>query len=125
MVNDRDDRHQECTYLLERLPGPLLVPTTVATEVCLLLQRRRGTRAELAVLSDLRAGHYTLIESLSTDLDRVTALVDKYDDLPLDTVDASVVVMAERLQISTIVTLDRRDFGTVRPAHLPAFTLLP
>src|SRR4029077_20136364 len=29
-------------------PGPLLVPTTVFTEVCMLVERRRGTRAELA-----------------------------------------------------------------------------
>jgi uncharacterized protein len=44
LTNDRDNRHHECVALLERLPGPLLVPATVATEVCLLLERRRGTR---------------------------------------------------------------------------------
>lgn len=33
VINDRDDHHQECKYLLERLPGPLLIPATVATEV--------------------------------------------------------------------------------------------
>lgn len=31
--------------LSERLPGPLLIPATVATEVCILLERRRGTYA--------------------------------------------------------------------------------
>jgi predicted nucleic acid-binding protein len=39
VVNDRDDHHEKCRYLLERLPGPLLIPTTVATEVCLMLER--------------------------------------------------------------------------------------
>ena len=68
MINDRDDRHQECRQLLERLPGPLLVPTTVATEACILLERRRGSRAEQLFLEDLRVGHFTLIESLSVDL---------------------------------------------------------
>lgn len=125
VINDRDDHHRECMYLLERLPGPLLIPATVATEVCLMLERRRGTYAELAFLSDVRAGRYTLIESLSVDLDRVAELVEKYDDLPLGTVDASVVALAERLNITTVVTLDRRDFGIVRPAHVPALTLLP
>jgi uncharacterized protein len=43
-------------HLLERLPGPLLIPATVATEVCLMLELRRGTYAELAFLSDVRAG---------------------------------------------------------------------
>ena len=111
--------------LLERVPGPLLIPATVATEVCLMLERRRGTYAELAFLADVRAGRYTLIESLSADLDRVAELVEKYDDLPLGTVDASVVALAERLNITTVVTLDRRDFSIVRPAHVPALTLLP
>lgn len=59
VINDRDDHHQECKYLLERLPGPLLIPATVATEVCLMLERRRGTYAELAFLSDVRAGRCT------------------------------------------------------------------
>ena len=79
----------------------------------------------MAFLSDVRAGRYTLIESLSADLARVAELVGKYDDLPLGTVDASVIALAERLNITTVVTLDRRDFGTVRPAHVPALSLLP
>jgi uncharacterized protein len=125
IINDRDDHHQECKYLLERLPGPLLIPATVATEVCLMLERRRGTYAELAFLSDVQAGRYTLIESLSADLARIAQLVEKYDDLPLGTVDASVVALAERLNITTVVTIDRRDFSIVRPAHVSALTLLP
>lgn len=125
LINDRDSHHQECRYLLERLPGPLLIPATVATEVCLLLERRRGTRAELAFLTDISTGRYTLIESLTADLDRVAELVAKYDNLPLGTVDASVIALAERLNITTVATLDRRDFSTVRPAHVPMLTLLP
>lgn len=125
VVNDRDDYHQECRYLLERLPSPLLIPATVATEVCLLLERRRGTRAEMAFIADIRAGRYTLIESLSADLNRIAELVAKYDDLPLGTVDASVIALAERLNITTVITLDRRDFSIVRPIHTPALTLLP
>jgi uncharacterized protein len=90
-----------------------------------MLERRRGTYAELAFLSDVRAGRYTLIESLSADLERIAELVAKYDDLPLGTVDASVIALAERLNITTVVTIDRRDFGIVRPVHVAALTLLP
>lgn len=66
-----------------------------------------------------RAGRYTLIESLSVDLDRVAELVAKYDDLPLDTGDASVIALAEQLNIATVATLDRRDLSIMRPAHVP------
>lgn len=125
MINDRDDRHDQCKQLLERLDEQLLVPTTVATEACILLERRRGSHAEQLFLQDLRAGNFTLIESLSTDLDRVSDLVKQYSNLPLGTVDASVIALAERLRITTVVTLDKRDFGTVRPAHTQQLTLLP
>lgn len=76
-------------------------------------------------LEDLRVGHFTLIESFSVDLRRVADLVKQYSNLPLGTVDASVIALAERLQITMIATLDKRDFSTVQPAHVPAFTLLP
>jgi len=110
---------------LELLPGPLLIPATVATEVCILLERRRGTYAELAFLSDVRAGRYTLIESLSVDLERVAELVAKYHDLPLGTVDASVIALAERLNITTVVTPRPPRLQHRSPAPRARATLLP
>jgi uncharacterized protein len=56
---------------------------------------------------------------------RIAELVATYGDLPLGTVDASVVAAAERLDITDIATVDRRHFGVVRPGHTDAFTLLP
>ena len=38
---------------------------------------------------------------------------------------ASVVTLAEQLEIGEIATLDRRHFSVVRPRHVDAFTLLP
>jgi len=60
-----------------------------------------------------------------TDWLRIAELVSIYRDLPLGTVDASVVAAGERLQISQVATLDRRHFTIVRPAHIEAFELLP
>lgn len=48
-----------------------------------------------------------------------------YRELPLGTVDASVVAAAERLDVTEVATLDRRDFGVVRPQHTEGFVLLP
>ena len=83
LLNDRDDHHTRCRELLVNHPGPLVVPTTVFTQVCMLAERRRGTRAELAFLADVRAGLFTLLETASADLDRIAELVDTYADLPL------------------------------------------
>ena len=59
------------------------------------------------------------------DYARAIELVEKYADLPLDLVDASVIAIAERLEQDTIATLDRRHFSVVRPSHIEAFTLVP
>lgn len=125
LLNDRDDHHERCREFLANHPGPLLVPSTVFTEVCMLAERRRGTRAELAFLADVRAGLFTLLESTSADLDRIAELVATYSDLPLGTVDASVIALTERLNLPAVATLDHRHFSIVRPRHVPALALLP
>jgi uncharacterized protein len=52
-------------------------------------------------------------------------LVLRYNDLPLGTVDASVVAAAERLAINEVATLDQRHFMVVRPRHTKMFEILP
>jgi predicted nucleic acid-binding protein len=111
--------------LLESHPGPLLVPTLVVTEVAYLLASRLGAEAEVRFLADLAAGNLISEAVAAEDWLRIAELVGRYRCLPLGTVDASVVAAAERLQLSQIATLDRRHFTVVRPAHVPAFELLP
>lgn len=124
LVNDRDEHHERCREFLETHPGPLLLPATVFTEVCLLLERRRGTQAKLAFLADVRAGRFRLVD-VEPDLERIAELVERYSDLPLGTVDASVVALTERLELPEVATLDHRDFSVVRPRHTTALVLLP
>lgn len=60
-----------------------------------------------------------------TDWERIAELVERYADLGLGGVDASVVAVAERLHVREIATLDHRDFSVVRPRNVDAFELLP
>jgi predicted nucleic acid-binding protein len=46
---------------------------------------------------------------------RIAELVAEYRDLPLGTVDASVIAAAERLDVTEVAMLDRRHFSVVRP----------
>ena len=48
-----------------------------------------------------------------------------YSDLPLGFVDASIVAMAERLAFDTVLTVDRRHFGVVRPRHVERLRVVP
>lgn len=97
----------------------------MVTEVAYLLETRLGADAEVRFLGDLAAGNFTTDPVPPSDWLRIAELVAEYRDLPLGTVDASVIASAERLQIATIATLDRRHFSVVRPAHVTAFEILP
>lgn len=75
-------------------------------------------------LGDLGAGLITVEPVHAADWLRMAELVWQYRDLPLGTVDASIVTAAERLRIGSLATLDRRHFSVVRPRHAPAFDLV-
>lgn len=97
----------------------------VVSEVAYLARTRIGTRSEVRFLQDLAEGTLDVLPVEAEDWPRIIELTWRYQNLPLGTVDASAVVLAERLGISQIATLDRRDFSAVRPAHVEAFELLP
>lgn len=123
---DADDRHHaESLDLLLHHPGPLVVPVLVITEVVYLIGSRLGPDAEVRFLGDLAAGDFTIAPVMAGDWLRIAELVSRYRDLPLGTVDSSVVATAERLRINRIATLDRRHFSIVRPNHIDSFELLP
>jgi predicted nucleic acid-binding protein len=97
----------------------------VVTEVVYLLSTRVGPVAEIRFLGDLAAGNLISEHVAAPDWLRMAELVRRYSDLPLGTVDASVVAAAERLSINDVATLDRRHFADVRPRHTTALNLLP
>jgi predicted nucleic acid-binding protein len=90
-----------------------------------LLGTRVGPEIEVRFLGDLAVGDLVPEHVAPADWLRIAELVAVYRDLPLGTVDASVVTVADRLGARTIATLDRRHFSVVRPAHTPAFDLVP
>ncbi len=110
--------------LLETHPGPLVVPELVITEVTYLLGTRIGADAEVRFLGDLAAGNLIPEPVAASEWLRIAELVAAYRDLPLGTVDASVVATAERLAVRDIATLDRRHFSVVQPSS-GSFNLLP
>lgn len=111
--------------MLEGYPGLILVPILVVTEVVYLLGTRLGIESEVRFLGDLAAGEVVPEPVEAGDWMRIAALVAAYRDLPLGSVDASIVAAAERLNTDKIATLDRRHFSVIRPAHMDAFELMP
>lgn len=69
-------------------------------------------------------GSATPLAPTAGDYARMAELVWQYRDLPLGAADASIVAPAEQLGVTAIATVDRRDFGIVRPRHVDAFELV-
>jgi predicted nucleic acid-binding protein len=96
----------------------------VITEVSYLIGTRLGAAAEVRFLGDLASGNLIPEPVAPEDWIRIAELVSRYQDLPLGTVDASVVTATERRSVTTVATLDRRHFTVVQTTHGP-LDLLP
>ncbi len=124
-IDADDTHHRAAVELLETHPGPLVVPALVVAEVVQLIASRVGAGAEVRFLGDLASGTFSVDHVAAADWLRIAELVWRYRDLRLGSIDASVIAAAERLDITTVATLDHRHFGVVAPAHVQALTLLP
>lgn len=122
---DRRDRNHEACANLMRDVDVLVVPAPTLVEVDQLAQRRGIPQAIVLLLDELSRGVFVLASPDIEDCVRIRDLVARYADLPLGFVDASVVTTAERLQETTVATLDRRHFSVVKPLHCERFTLVP
>jgi len=80
---------------------------------------------ESAFLTLVATGEFEHVTITAADLVRMAELVRTYADLPLGAVDASVIAVAERLNLTDVATLDLRHFTVVRPKHTAALNLLP
>ena len=123
---DTDEpRHDSCGALLRRHRGRLKVPAPVVPETAWLIESRLGSTAEARFLRLITAGELEVIDLGIDDYRRCIELIELYADLGLGLVDASVVTVAECLKVTTLATLNHRDFNVVRPRHVGAFELLP
>jgi hypothetical protein len=95
----------------------------VIAETAFLVGERMGPRIEAMLLADIAGSDITVDHVPLGEWVRIGELVARYADLPLGTVDATVVAAAERLGVTAIATTDRRHFSVVRPAHADAFEL--
>jgi len=121
---DADDGDHEASVVALSSPElRLVVPALVVAEATYFVGRRLGVTAEAAFLRGL--GSLDVEAPTAEDFARMAELVAEYADFPLGGTDASVIALAERLEASTIVTLDRRHFAAVRPRHREAFELRP
>jgi predicted nucleic acid-binding protein len=123
VVDEDDVDHARCRAVLETAEYRLIIPALVIAEATYLIGTRLGPGVEAQFLEGLTRMH---VEAPTPDdWPRIADLVKEYGDFPLGGADASIVALAERLDIEVVITLDDRHFRAVRPRHRKAFRLLP
>ena len=90
---------------------PAIVPGLVLAEVDWHLRKRRADMARL--LKEVTQGAYAYEAVTLGDVERAAQVDKKFADLGLGIVDASIVALAERLDMRRILTTDA-DFSAVR-----------
>lgn len=124
LLVETDAQHQACApiYQQQRI---IYLPQSTLGELAYMLWREGGNAFVARFLHGLADSRVELVPLTDIDIARTAELLDQYADARLDFVDASVIAVAERLDITRILTLDRRDFALVRPRHCEYLELLP
>lgn len=120
-----DPRHADVARAVAAHVGTLHLPDPVLLESSQLIAKRLGPSSEAAFIAGFARSPWRRVATTDGDLDRVVELIRRYADARLGFVDAAIVAIAERLAVTRIYTLDRRDFTLVRPRHVEAFEILP
>jgi uncharacterized protein len=109
----------------------LILSPLVVGELDHLAHRDLGFPAVMSIMDSLNQGmfdgQYRLATLSPDDLATAHQVRLKYEGLRLDLADAVGVVLADRFKTNRILTLDERDFRTIRPLGkaFEAFRILP
>ncbi len=126
LLNGKDNHHAKVSAAAKFTENDLIIlPIPIITEVTYLLQRDLGIEAVAVFLEKLSETDFVLEIPTSEDYKRSAEVLRKYNDTNIDFVDAVIVAIAERLNITKILTVDRRHFGAFKPRHCAAFEILP
>lgn len=84
------------------------------TETCHLLAHRLAPKAAETFIASGARGAFQVFALGPEHLPGIGSLMKRYQDLPMDLADASLVLLAEHLGSGRILSTDRREFGAYR-----------
>lgn len=122
-LDSADERHSRALEGLNAVSGTLMTTWPVVDEASHVLGHR-GWDYQNSLLEMIEVGSLGIAPLTKADASRMRTLMSKYRDQPMDLADASLVRVAERDGIDTIVTLDR-DFRIYRAEGIGALKIFP
>jgi predicted nucleic acid-binding protein len=123
LFDKEDDNHLLCTRVFKEIKEPLITTWPVITEAFYLLSFSPGVQDDLWEF--IERG---VVAIYNLDMDLITTcrnLMKKYQGLPMDLADATLMTVADKENISIIFTLDHKDFKVYRTKQGKHFKLLP
>jgi hypothetical protein len=121
---DRSERnHDRCVRFLKEFKGKFLTTEPVLTEAVYLLGSSIKTQ-KTCIEFILKGGAALVPQSLES-LSRAVVLMEKYNDIPMDFADATLVVLAEETAVDEVFTLDIRGFNAYRIRGKKSFKVWP
>lgn len=124
-MNSADTHHQAVRAWVDGVDDDLATTPLIVAETDHLVMRFGGVAAARGFHADLLSGAY-LVEWWRDAMASTVRVAERYGDMRLGLADASLVVLAQRLETVTIATLDERHFRAIRPLALAdTFRLMP
>ena len=122
-LDRKDPRHDDVAAFLDGFKGQLATTAAVVVEVMFFVSESPGgavSFAKLLMSSDvLVLGSFKPAQILTA-----AELMEKYSDTPMDFADATLVLLANELRVTEILTLDKRGFSTYRLGNNKSFRLV-
>ena len=122
-VEGSERQHGGCVAVLEEWRGPIVTTEAVLTETLYLVGP--SWQAQQTCLEFFFRGAFILVPPSLRSLQRVATLMEKYNDIPMDYADATLVALGEELQTNQMFTLDRRGFAAYRLRGRKPFQIFP
>lgn len=122
-LDRKDPQHDLVAAFIDRFKGQLVTTAPVVDEVMYFISESPSgpvAFAKFLINSDVRMPGPTD----PTNVLAAAELMQKYDDTPMDFADATLVLLAEELGVSEILTLDKRGFATYRTSTGKRFRLV-
>ena len=114
LFNTKDHHHARCNAFFSGYTGQTTTTWAVFAEVCALLTHSKQKVFFAWAAKAQELGHLRIESPPAHAVMALWALMDKYEDLPMDFCDASLVYLATSLKINRIATTDLRDFTVYR-----------
>jgi predicted nucleic acid-binding protein len=117
LFDSSDKYHQNAKRRLEKYrrdtQGKLITTWPIVTEVAYILRAHVHLEAQLDLLKWITRGGLEIFDLTGDHLSRIIELQKKYSSLPMDFADATLIIVAEILDINKVFSLDK-DFSIYR-----------